>query len=100
MSQVVRKVVGEELIKLLPQAHVSGVEVSDDLRHATVWLDTLTPEDYTLVRERIGELRPQLARAVARYTTSKFTPKLNFRFDEGAQHADQVDQLLARIKKR
>ena len=83
VNQVLRQVLAEELERLadaderLRLVTVTAVDTAPDLRHATVYLSSLT-EDST---EALAERRAQLQRAVGRQVRMKRTPQLEFAVD-------------------
>jgi len=73
---------------------VTEVEISPDLRNATVWFmplggDRGAPVETALAR-CAGYLRSQTARAVA----LRYVPSLEFRLDPSFDEADKIDRLL------
>ena len=76
-------------------ATITDVELSPDLRRATVFLsvyaDQLTKEDFLkYIDQRSSKLQTQLARSL----TTKRTPVLSFRSDEGPERSDRINRLL------
>jgi ribosome-binding factor A len=72
---------------------VTGVECSTDLRHAVVYLASLSDE----VADVLEEHRGQLQREVASQVRLKRTPKLSFAVDPGVVHGAMVDDALRRL---
>ncbi len=81
VNQVLRQVLAEELERLadaderLRLVTVTEVDTSSDLRHATVYLSSLTDES----TEALAERRTQLQRALGRQVRMKRTPQLAVR---------------------
>lgn len=75
---------------------VSKVDVSPDLRNATVWVSSLTEDEQkedvliALAHAR-GYLRKQLA---SRLRHMRAIPELTFRLDRSAEHSQHVTDLL------
>ena len=94
MAILLRKVIASHLIELLTQSHitVSRLQVSPDLRHATVWISSLGPTKEAL--EQIAAVAGDLRRAVSLQLETKFTPKLHFREDWVPERATRLDDLL------
>ena len=103
MAQIVRRVVSSELIKIMPQAHVTlpQIQVSDDLRYANIWVSSFSPQVKSLdnLVTEIESHRDVLQKALAAQLATKFTPSLRFRADPGKAHANRVDELLGDIRK-
>jgi ribosome-binding factor A len=74
---------------------VTSVTVEPDLRHATVYFDTLEGGDADeRAVEVLGELRVRLQRAVADQARLKRTPELSFRPDPAVRRGERIDEIL------
>jgi ribosome-binding factor A len=99
VNQVLREVVAEEIERLadaderLRLVTVTDVDTAPDLRHATVYLSSLTEESAAALEGR----RVQLQRTVAREIRLKRTPQLGFEVDPAVVAGDRVDEALRRI---
>ena len=72
---------------------VTAVEVSADLRHATVYLSSLPDE----AASGLAEHRAQLQQAIGREVRMKRTPQLAFAADPGVAAGTRVEEILRRI---
>lgn len=101
MAQLIRQVISTTLLKLLPQRHITltEIEVSDDLRHATIWVSSFGEQPLGSLIKQVEEYRAELHKALAAHLETKFTPSLTFRADPGKSHAIKVDNLLDEINK-
>jgi ribosome-binding factor A len=99
VNQLIREVLAEEIdrqadaderLRLLT---ITEVSTSADLRHATVFLSTLTDE----AREALDERRVSLQAAVGRQSRMKRTPKLTFEADPAVAHGAAIDEALRRL---
>ena len=97
LNQVLQEVLAEEIERRSDASGelltVTGVTVEPDLRHATVWLSSLTEGSRALLEEH----RVELQAAVARQTTMKRTPRLSFEVDPGVVHGAAIEDALRRI---
>jgi ribosome-binding factor A len=99
VNQVLRQVLAEELERLadaderLRLVTVTAVDTAPDLRHATVYLSSLSEE----AADGLAERRAQLQRAVGRQTRMKRTPLLEFLIDPAVVAGDRIDEALRRI---
>jgi ribosome-binding factor A len=99
VNQVLRQVVAEELERLadaderLRLVTVTSVDVTADLRHATVYLASIADD----VAEALDERRPQLQRTVGRQVRMKRTPKLRFAADPAVIAGERVEEVLRRL---
>ena len=103
VESLVRQTVAMALLEQLGQAAtkvgVSAVDVSPDLKHATVWLDVA--ETNQTKREAIikaaQEARPKLQAAIAHVMTTKYVPKLELKLDTGADYADHINGIIREL---
>ena len=100
VNQVLRQVVAEELERLadaderLRLVTVTSVDTAPDLRHATVYLSSLSED----AADALAERRAQLQQAVARQTRMKRTPLLEFSADPAVIAGGRVEEVLRRIR--
>jgi ribosome-binding factor A len=100
VNQVVRQVLAEELERLadaderLRLVTVTAVDTAPDLRHAVVYLSSLSDDAVDALAER----RPQLQRALGRQVRMKRTPLLEFAVDPAVVAGSRVDDVLRRIR--
>jgi ribosome-binding factor A len=94
VSRVIQEVVADELERIdddrLELTTVTGVDVDPDLRHATVWLSSLSPKS----DEALGQCRVRLQAAIGRQMRMKRTPELRFRADPAVQSGQRVEDIL------
>jgi len=99
VNEVLRQVVAEELERLadaderLRLVTVTSVQVSTDLRAATVFLGSLGDD----ASEALEERRSQVQRALARQVRMKRTPRLQFAPDPAVEAGARVDEILRRL---
>lgn len=103
VAQVVRQAVAAELAQLPAGAYltITNVDVTPDLRGCTIWVGVSAPhgqDPEALFQQALGktagELRRRLQRLVAARLTTKFVPRLSFRYDTGGAYADRIGRLL------
>ena len=118
VNEVVREVVAEELERLadarLGFVTVTGVEVTPDLRQATVYYSALrptkgpgrrkveaTPEEVAEEAEEtavaLRAARPHLQSVINRQVRMKYTPHLVFREDPAIRTGERVDEILRQL---
>ncbi len=94
VSHVVQEVVADELERIdddrLELMTVTGVDVDPDLRHAMVWLSSLS----TASREALNQHRVRLQGAIARQMRMKRTPELRFRADPAIETGQRIEDIL------
>lgn len=100
VNQVLRQVLAEELERLadaderLRLVTVTSVDTASDMRHATVYLSSLTEE----ARGALAERRAHLQRSVSNQVRMKRTPLLAFEADPAVAEGARVEEALRRIR--
>ena len=99
LNELVREIIAEELERLdddrLELVAITQVVVDSDLRHATVYFDSLAgAEGDEGVLTALAEHRVRLQGAIARQARMKRTPELAFRPDDVERGADRVESIL------
>ena len=106
VNEVVREVLADELERIadprLGLLTVTGVEVTPDLRQATVYYSALIPPEGEAEHEHntalaLREVIPQLQAAIGRQVRMKYTPHLAFREDPAIRTGERVDEILRRL---
>jgi ribosome-binding factor A len=102
VNQVLRQILAEELERLadaderLRMVTVTAVDTVADLRHARVYVSSLSVE----AAEALAERRGQLQRHVGRQVRMKRTPQLEFAVDPAVVAGGRVDDALRRIREQ
>ncbi len=99
VNRVVHEVVADELERIdddrLELVTVTGVDVDSDLRHATVWLSSLSDTG----EEALAQHRVRLQAAIGRQMRMKRTPELRFRADPAVATGQKVEDILRGLEK-
>jgi ribosome-binding factor A len=94
VNHVVHEVVADELERIdddrLEMMTVTGVDVDPDLRHATVWLSSLSSDSEVA----LGQHRVRLQAAIGRQMRMKRTPELRFRADPAVEGGQRIEDIL------
>ena len=99
VNEVLREVVAEELERVsdvddrLKLVTVTSVDTSPDLRHATVFMSSLSDETASALEEQ----RIPVQRAISRQVRLKRTPHLAFAPDPAVAAGFKVEEILRRI---
>lgn len=100
VESLVRQTVAESLPELLgpegASVTVTGVDVSPDLRAATVWIGIVTGDAATTFKA-VEATRGELQRSVSERLTTKFVPKLALKLDNGGEYAEHIETILKRL---
>ncbi|HEX7705111.1 MAG TPA: 30S ribosome-binding factor RbfA [Thermoanaerobaculia bacterium] len=73
---------------------ISEVEVSPDLHYARVYMTGLKEEDTRDAVEQLRRVAGQVRHHLGKRIKLRYTPELDFRFDETAMRALRVETLL------
>jgi ribosome-binding factor A len=97
VNEVVREAIADELEQMsdprLELVTITGVDVSPDLRHATVWYAALgTHEPATADGLRVAA--PHLRAVLGREVRLKYVPKLHFREDPAIETGQRVEEII------
>jgi ribosome-binding factor A len=76
---------------------ISEVEVSPDLHYARVFITGLKEEDTKKTVEELRRVAPQIRHALGKRIHLRYTPELDFRYDETAMRALRVETLLREV---
>lgn len=87
----------------LASCYVTEVKLTDDLRHARVYVRSLLTEVSTADRERViaglGRAAGYIRRELAPRLKLKYHPELKFFWDDNVDRARRVEELLHEIEK-
>ncbi len=99
VNELLREVIAEEMEKM-PDfddvddiVTVTGVEVSPDLGHATVFVSPFSDE----IKDFLDGARVDIQRTISRQVKLKRTPKLEFAADPAIYEGERVEMLLRKI---
>jgi ribosome-binding factor A len=103
VAEEFREVLAEEIPRLKDPrvgfVTVTRVDVSPDLRRATVFYTVLGREpDHRRTKAGLESARSHLRTVVGREVRLKFTPQLEFEEDVGLEQVERVTQLLREIE--
>jgi ribosome-binding factor A len=84
--------------KTLGFVTVTGAKVSDDLRHATVYLSVLNDEEGDRTVRKLNSSASFIKGELGRRLKMKYVPELTFRIDESIAYGRKIDRLLDEVK--
>ena len=80
---------------------ITDVQVSKDLRHVKVFFSVIGSEkDKTSAIIGLQRATPFIRHMIAQEVELRFTPTIVFKFDETAEYAQHINELLEKIKKQ
>ena len=97
VNEVVRESLADALERMsdprLAMVTITGVDVSPDLRHATVWYSALGRED-TEVERALRAASAHLRTTLGREVRLKYLPRLHFREDPAIEAGERVEEII------
>ena len=98
-----KEIAGEEVAALSdPRIRglvtITGVRVSTDLAHATVFYSVLAGEDTMAANEGLQSAAGRIQAAVGAQTRLKRTPRLHFEPDPVVENATRIEAALREVK--
>lgn len=79
---------------------VTGVDITEDLKIARVFISVLKDEDRESSLEILNSARHFVRSEVAKRIRMKVIPTIEFRIDESIEYGARIDKLLKEIKKQ
>jgi ribosome-binding factor A len=103
VSDLIREEVADILLnkikhKELGFVTVTGAKVSDDLRHATIYLSVLGTDDARKTLNKISSSSSFIRSELGKRLKVKYVPSLAFRIDESIEYGKRIDSLLDEIE--
>ncbi len=77
---------------------VTEVEITSDLKNATVYITVLAEEDERETLAGLASATPFFRRELARKLTLRYTPTLTFKIDPSTAYGQKIESLLAEIE--
>jgi ribosome-binding factor A len=78
---------------------ISSVELPPDMRQAYIYVSTLNPElEQEGALALLNRNRKEWQSSIGRRLGLKFTPQLNFRFDNAVERGDRVMEILTKLE--
>lgn len=77
---------------------VTGARVSDDLRHATIFISVLDDSKRGTVLDILASSTPFIRGELARKIRIRYLPKIHFEIDSAVEYGKKIDRILSEIK--
>jgi len=103
VSDLIRQEVADILLNKIKHKDlgfitVTGAKVSDDLRHATIYLSVMGDDDGKKTVHKISSSSSFIRGELAKRLQMKFVPSLSFRIDESIAYGRKIDSILDDIE--
>ncbi len=76
---------------------ITGVEVSPDLHFARVFISGLTEEEAKAKVKELQNARGRVRRALGQRIRLRYTPELEFKYDETPIRAGRIEDILQQV---
>lgn len=80
-------------------ASITDVDVSPDLHFARVFISGLKEEDTKAAVKELQDSRGRIRGYLGRRIHLRYTPELDFRYDETTMRASRIEEILMKVKK-
>lgn len=77
---------------------VTGVDVSDDLKNARVFISVLKEEDREITLKVLNDAKKMVRSELAKRVRLRSIPSVEFRMDEAIEYGSRIEKLLKEIK--
>jgi ribosome-binding factor A len=74
---------------------VTGAKVSDDLRHATIFISVLDESRRGTTLQVLDASKPFIKSELARKVRIRYMPKIHFQIDAGVEYGKKIDKLMS-----
>jgi ribosome-binding factor A len=78
---------------------VTGVEMTEDLKMARVFVSILKEEERDLTLQILNDARTFIRSALSKRLKMKFIPSVEFSLDASIEYGYKIDSLLKKIRK-
>jgi ribosome-binding factor A len=79
---------------------VTGVDVTDDLKIAVVYVSILKEEEKQPTLDILNAAKSFIRSELAKRLKMKFIPTVDFRLDTSIEYGNRIEQLLGEIRKK
>lgn len=79
---------------------VTGVDLSDDLKNARVFISVLKDEELAATLEILNSAKSFIRSEVGRRIRLRTIPSLEFKIDEAIKYGDRIEKLLRELKEK
>lgn len=77
---------------------VTGVNVTDDLKTARVFISVLKEEERDITLEALNDAKKEIRMELAKKVKLRRIPSIEFRIDEAIEYGSRIEKLLRDIK--
>ena len=94
ISKIIQRELKDPRIGLVT---VTGVDVTDDLRYAKVFITVFKKKKKEKTLEGLEHAKGFIRRELGQRIKMRFTPEIEFGFDESVEHGAHIEEILRKI---
>jgi len=94
ISKIIQRELRDPRIGLIT---VTGVDVTDDLRYAKVFITVFKEENKEKTLEGLEHAKGFIRREIGQRIKMRFTPEIEFKFDDSAERGARIEEILRKI---
>jgi ribosome-binding factor A len=79
---------------------VTGVDVTDDLKMASIYISVLKEEEKKPTLDILNSAKSFIRSELSKRLRMKFIPVIDFRLDSSIEYGNKIDKLLDEIRKK
>jgi len=79
---------------------VTGVDVTDDIKMATVYISVLKDEEKKTTLDILNAAKSFIRSELSKRLRMKFIPSIEFRLDVSIEYGSRIDKLLNEIRRK
>src|SRR5512142_926782 len=79
-------------------ASITGVDVSPDLHFARVFISGFKEDETKAVVKELQDARGRIRGYLGRRIHLRYTPELDFKYDETTMRASRIEEILMKVK--
>jgi ribosome-binding factor A len=105
VSDLLREEIAEIVMKKVKDPRlgfltITGVDITDDLKIAKVYVSILKGEERETNLDILNSAKGFIRSEIAKRVRMKIIPSIEFRIDESIEHGDKIDRLLKDIREK
>ena len=98
LHELLAELIKENLSEELGLVTLIAVDVSDNLKEATVYISCYDKSSEEEILRTLEKQARNFQHQLGRQLTMKFTPRLTFRIDQGLEKINRIEEILNEIK--
>ena len=94
ISKIIQREIKDPRIGLVT---VTGVDITDNLRYAKVFITVFKEENKEKTLKGLEHAKGFIRREIGQRIKMRFTPEIEFEFDEAAERGARIEEVLRKI---